>query len=140
MITQTAEYALRAMVCLAEAGSEPQTTESIAERARAPFGYLVKIMSSLCRQGLVVGRRGRHGGFTLARPASAISMFEVMAAASPSPIRKDNVPAPDDASPVAKHLRIGCERGRDHWRSIPLSRLVSRQGKRISSLRLKSGV
>jgi len=140
MITQTAEYALRAMVCLAEAGDEPQTTESIAERARAPFGYLVKIMSSLCRQGLVVGRRGRHGGFTLARPASAISMYEVMAAASPNPSRKDSVPANDDVSPVAEHLRIGCDRGRDHWRATPLSRLVRRQRKRTSSLRPKSGV
>lgn len=140
MITQTAEYALRAMVCLAEAGDEPQTTESIAERARAPFGYLVKIMSSLCRQGLVLGRRGRHGGFTLARPATAINMYDIMAAASPNPSRKNSVPAPDDVSPVAKHLRIGCERGRDHWRTIPLARLVRRQSKRTPSLRPKSDV
>lgn len=140
MITQTAEYALRAMVCLVDAGDDPQTTHSIAEKSRAPFGYLVKIMSSLCRQGLVVGRRGRHGGFVLARPASAISMYDVMIAASPTPSRKDTVPAPDDASTVAHHLRLGCERGRDHWRSIPLSRLASKTGRRSAVLRPKIGV
>lgn len=140
MITQTAEYALRAMVCLAEAGDDPQTTHSIAEQSRAPFGYLVKIMSSLCRQGLVVGRRGRHGGFVLARPASAISMYEIMMAASPTPSRKDSVPAPDDVSPLAHHLRLGCERGRAHWRSIPLMRLANRGARRNVALRLKTGV
>ncbi len=140
MITQTAEYALRAMVCLAEAGDEPQTTHSIAEKSRAPFGYLVKIMSSLCRQGLVVGRRGRHGGFVLARPASAISMYEVMLAASPTPSRKDTVPSPEDTSVLAHHLHLGCQRGRDHWNAIPLSRLVARKARRSAGLRPITGV
>ena len=65
MISQTAEYALRAIVYLA--GQElPQTTQQIAATTRVPAGYLSKVLQALARGGLVHSQRGLHGGFTLA--------------------------------------------------------------------------
>jgi Rrf2 family protein len=50
-----------------------------------PERFLPRVMSDLVRAGLVVGRRGRTGGYRLARPASAISLLEIIGAADPEP-------------------------------------------------------
>ena len=44
MITQTAEYALRAIVFLADQQGAPKTTQQIAEATQVPAGYLAKVM------------------------------------------------------------------------------------------------
>lgn len=82
MISQTAEYALRAMVYLADQ-TEPKTNESISEATRVPTGYLAKVMQSLSRAKLVRAQRGLHGGFTLAFPASEITVLKVLNAVDP---------------------------------------------------------
>jgi Rrf2 family transcriptional regulator, nitric oxide-sensitive transcriptional repressor len=82
MISQTAEYALRAIVYLADQG-EPQTTQRIAEATRVPAGYLSKVMQSLARGGLVHSQRGLHGGFNLLRPPEKLTVWEVVDAVDP---------------------------------------------------------
>ncbi|QOI99462.1 MAG: Rrf2 family transcriptional regulator [Phycisphaeraceae bacterium] len=84
MISQTIEYALRAMIHLAglEAGSSVNS-ETIAEATRVPQGYLSKIMRDLVVAGLVNSRRGPNGGFVLAVPAETISMLDVVNAVDP---------------------------------------------------------
>jgi Rrf2 family transcriptional regulator, nitric oxide-sensitive transcriptional repressor len=83
MISQTAEYALRAMVWLASNPDAPQTNQQIAEQAKVPPGYLQKVMQALGRGGLVTATRGVGGGFLLARPATGISIYEVIDAVDP---------------------------------------------------------
>jgi Rrf2 family protein len=83
MISQTAEYALRAIVYLADHVEENTTTEVIAEGTKIPVGYLAKIMQGLSKAGLVNSQRGLYGGFTLARPAKGISVYEVVQATDP---------------------------------------------------------
>ncbi len=83
MISQTAEYALRAIVWLAAHGTEPQTTVQIAKATRVPAGYLSKVLQSLGRARLVSSQRGLYGGFTLARPAGEIHVLEVVNAVDP---------------------------------------------------------
>lgn len=81
MLSQTVEYALRAMVHLASLPDDASlNSESIAERTRVPKGYLSKILRDLVVADLVVSQRGPNGGFTLARPASRISMLDVIRA------------------------------------------------------------
>jgi Rrf2 family protein len=41
------------------------------------------VMADLVRAGLVVGHRGRTGGYKLARPAVAISLLDIIGAAEP---------------------------------------------------------
>jgi Rrf2 family protein len=79
MLSQKARYALRAMVELARAGPEQQLTSGeIAARADAPRKFLEAILLELSRRGLVLSRRGKFGGYVLARPAAEISFAEVI--------------------------------------------------------------
>ena len=83
MISQTAEYALRAVVCLAEAEGRRSTTAQIAEATHVPRTYLSKVLDTLSRAGLVSGRRGPGGGFTLQRDPAEITALQVISAVDP---------------------------------------------------------
>jgi Rrf2 family protein len=92
MISTTGEYALRASVFLAQYEGAPQTTVQIAEATQIPRGYLSKVMQSLVRADLVNSQRGLHGGFVLARPASQITVLDILAAVDAAPERITKCP------------------------------------------------
>ncbi len=83
MFSLTAEYALRAVVYLAAEGGEARTAQQIAAATRVKAGYLAKVMQGLSRAGLVRSQRGLHGGFTLTRPASELTVFDVLQGVDP---------------------------------------------------------
>jgi Rrf2 family nitric oxide-sensitive transcriptional repressor len=83
VISQTTEYALRAVVWLAANPEKPLTAQQIAEATRVPAGYLAKVLQGLSRAGLLHSQRGLGGGFTLARSPSALTMWEVVQAVDP---------------------------------------------------------
>lgn len=83
MISQTVEYALRAIVVLARAAPEPQTNKQLADLTQVPAAYLPKVMQSLRKAGLVRAQRGLGGGLRLARPADSITLLEVVNAVDP---------------------------------------------------------
>ena len=83
ILSQTVEYALRAVVLLADQMDQPQTNPQIAEVTQVPPGYLFKVLQSLGRAGLVNSQRGAGGGFTLARAPEEISLLEVINAIDP---------------------------------------------------------
>ncbi len=83
MVSQTVEYALRAMSHLALLGSTATTSQVIADATHLPRGYLSKIMRSLVRANLVRSYRGRNGGFVLARHPSTISVLDILNAVDP---------------------------------------------------------
>jgi Rrf2 family protein len=82
MISQTVEYALRAVVFLADQ-EEPRTTQQIAQRTKVPAPYLAKVMQSLSRANLVHAQRGLHGGFTLVQSPAALTIWDVVQAVEP---------------------------------------------------------
>ena len=77
MISQTAEYALRAVVHLASS-DRPLTTERLAEGTDVPSGYLAKIMQALTKAGFVRSQRGLHGGFTLISDITELTVYDVI--------------------------------------------------------------
>ncbi len=83
MFSQTAEYALRAMVALAGQPDSGQTAQQIARASQVPIDYLFKVLQSLSRAGLVVAQRGKHGGYSLVKPASETCILEVVNAVDP---------------------------------------------------------
>jgi len=83
MFSQTVEYALRAMVVLANAPGNPQTAQNIAAVAKLPMDYLFKVMQSLSRAGLVHAQRGKHGGFMLSRKPGELTILDVVNAVDP---------------------------------------------------------
>lgn len=83
MFSQTVEYALRAMVVLASRSRLPLTSQSIAHDSRVPPDYLIKVLQSLARSGLVTSQRGKNGGHLLTRPSAEISILEIVNAVDP---------------------------------------------------------
>lgn len=78
MLSDTARYAMRAMMVLAEREPKPASILEIATQASAPRKYLESIMLRLKLNGLLVSQRGRTGGYGLARPASEISVADII--------------------------------------------------------------
>lgn len=75
------QYAIRAMTCLGE--QEVGKLSSIREMSRAadvPMPYLAKIVNRLSRRRLVRAKRGPSGGVMLGRPASRITVGEIVEA------------------------------------------------------------
>lgn len=83
MLSQTAEYALRAMVCLALTPDELVPTSVLAEGTQVPSHYLAKVLQSLAGSDLIMGRRGVGGGYKLAKSADEINLLDVINAVSP---------------------------------------------------------
>jgi Rrf2 family nitric oxide-sensitive transcriptional repressor len=62
MFSQTVEYALRAVVFLADQAPEPRTTDQIAQATRVPKAYLSKVLQGLAKNGVVKTQRGVGAG------------------------------------------------------------------------------
>lgn len=78
MLTQTAEYALRAMTALAMRPGESMTAAALADATRVPPDYLAKVLQQLGAAGLIRGRRGVGGGYALDRAASDVRLIDVI--------------------------------------------------------------
>ena len=77
MLQRRTLYALKALLELSQAGEALRSVARIAERQRIPAAMLEQILLQLRRAGLVVARRGRAGGYGLARPTHAICLEHV---------------------------------------------------------------
>ncbi len=74
-------YGIRAMIDIALQGREgPVSARAIAERQEFSPDYLEQILRQLRRRGLVRSTRGPKGGYLLARPAEAISVWDIIQA------------------------------------------------------------
>jgi Rrf2 family protein len=80
MLSSKAKYALRALVCLAEAHRSDGwiLASEIAAAEAIPKKFLEAILVELRDQGLVKSRRGRYGGYRLARAPSLTSAGAVI--------------------------------------------------------------
>jgi len=85
-LTKKADYGLMALKYLAEQASATarphaaQSAKDIADAYHIPPPLLAKILQTLARAGLLVSHAGTNGGYSLARPATEISAFEVIRA------------------------------------------------------------
>lgn len=80
-ITRQADYALRAMLYLAQLEpAKRAATSQIAEEQHIPPSFLAKIISQLSIAGLIHTSRGARGGVSLARTPDDITILEVVEA------------------------------------------------------------
>lgn len=84
-ISAKVDYAVRASIELAAAqgtsdGARPVKAEALARAQAIPLKFLENILQGLRQAGLVESRRGPDGGHLLARPASEISIADVIRA------------------------------------------------------------
>jgi Rrf2 family protein len=79
-VSARADYALRAAIELAAAPDPRVTGEQLARAQIIPGTFLETILTHLRRSNIVRSQRGPDGGFWLARPASEISLADVIRA------------------------------------------------------------
>jgi Rrf2 family protein len=79
MLSSTSDYAVRAILVLAQA--EPGRTVRADEIARAtasPANYLAKTLNALAKAGIVTSARGPLGGFTLALASNDLTLARIV--------------------------------------------------------------
>lgn len=74
------DYACRVLAQLArQHGSEELAhIEELAKLEAVPANYLVQILSELRNGGLITSRRGKQGGYALARDPEAITLLDIV--------------------------------------------------------------
>jgi Rrf2 family protein len=82
MLTQKAKYGLRALCVLAAERGErhPLPIHEVADRAHVPHKFLEAILLDLRRHGFVESRRGKAGGYSMARDPAEIRVSDVIRA------------------------------------------------------------
>ncbi|MFU8871964.1 RrF2 family transcriptional regulator [Micromonospora sp. SL4-19] len=89
-VSARADYALRAMLAVADAAGSPGDGEyggelvkaaSLADSQDIPLSFLQGILLDLRRAGLLHSHRGTEGGYALTRPSAEISVGDVLRAA-----------------------------------------------------------
>lgn len=83
MFSQTVEYALRAIVFLADKAPVACTTDQIAMATQVPKPYLSKVLQNLGRHEIVRSQRGIGGGVMLNKAPSELTVLEVVNAVEP---------------------------------------------------------
>lgn len=83
MLPKTAEYALRAVVSLARYPGEAKSADYLAETTEVPRRYLHKVLQDLVRAKIVRSQSGPGGGYSLAKVPQAVTLLDVVNAASP---------------------------------------------------------
>jgi Rrf2 family protein len=104
-VSAKADYAIRAAVELAAAGDGPTKGERIAQAQEIPPNFLENILLDLKNAGIVGSRRGAEGGYWLARPASEVSLADVIRAvdgplANVRGVRSEQVSYTGNAAPL----------------------------------------
>ena len=86
LISQTAEYAIRAMSAIATLpeGIKIRATD-LGRATGIPAPYLSKILRRLVLAGLLVSQKGQGGGFSLARSAAEIPFIDILKAVDAYP-------------------------------------------------------
>ncbi|MBY0492056.1 MAG: Rrf2 family transcriptional regulator [Gemmatimonadaceae bacterium] len=109
MLSATAEHAVRAVLLLARHdGHKALSADAIAAELGAPRNYLAKTLNALAKAGVVHSARGAAGGFTLAVPATELTLARIIApfddhARTPSCLLRNHVC--EAANPCAVHAR-----------------------------------
>ena len=74
------DYACRvlAQLCKYHGTDELAHIEQLAAIEAVPANYLVQILSELRNGGLITSKRGKQGGYALARPATEITLYDIV--------------------------------------------------------------
>jgi Rrf2 family iron-sulfur cluster assembly transcriptional regulator len=113
MLSQTAEYALRTVLYLADSPADGVArVEELAVRLDVPRNYLSKTLHRLAREGVLSSTRGKGGGFRLAIPPDQLPLLRVIAPFDEmSAVRRCLLGRPEcsDRHPCPAH---------HHWRAV----------------------
>lgn len=131
MLPKTAEYALRAVACLAQHSEELLVADVLAERTQVPRRYLHTVLQDLVKVGLVDSWTGPGGGYSLGREASEITILDVVNAVAPlERIRHCPLGRPSHTKlcPLHRELDRAYAESERAFASVTISQLLGRRG------------
>jgi Rrf2 family protein len=80
-VTAKADYAVRAVVELADSGQDsPRKVDEVAQAQSIPVSFLENILTQLRSAGIVRSQRGPEGGYWLAHPAEDVNLAQIIRA------------------------------------------------------------
>jgi Rrf2 family protein len=80
-VTAKADYAVRAVVELADSGqASPRKVDEVAQAQSIPVSFLENILTQLRSAGIVRSQRGPEGGYWLAHPAEEVNLAQIIRA------------------------------------------------------------
>lgn len=90
MLTQTAKYALQALIYLSQQVEDDyHQTREIARLIRVPANYLGKTLQKLARARIVDSQKGLHGGFRSALLPEQVRLYDILRAIDAVPRELD---------------------------------------------------
>jgi len=78
--SKTTSYSLNVLSYMAQHDSVRMSASYLYKKLHIPYSYLRTILGNLSRNGLVIGTKGRNGGFRLSRDRSAIFLSDIIEA------------------------------------------------------------
>jgi Rrf2 family transcriptional regulator, cysteine metabolism repressor len=135
-VSTRGEYGMRLMVDLARHyGKGAVSLHAVATREQLPEAYLEQLVANLRKAGLVQGKRGAGGGYTLARDPEAITAGDIVRALE-GPIEPQICTAEGDAI-VNCVLQPGC--ATHHvWMTLQSTIAKALDGMSLKDLTLKT--
>ncbi len=97
--------ALLELAAAAESGDRLVTRDQLAEAQAIPAPFLEVILGELRKSGIVISRRGSAGGFRLARPASTVTVADVVRALD-GPLAAVRGDRPENAAYTGPAVRL----------------------------------
>lgn len=134
MLSNTSEYALQAVLYIAQQGDRHAVKlEPMAAALRLPRNYLSKTLHALVREGVLTSVRGPTGGFRLARPPEALTLADIVEPFEPTRLARRCILGKgmcSDATACAAHARWKriAEPMRGFFRETTVADLVEEEG------------
>jgi Rrf2 family protein len=127
-LTRASSYALHAVAFMAaQKHDRPVASHHIAQARGIPERFLLKVLKPLVQARVLYSIKGPNGGYRLARPASDISMLEILEAVD-GPIRGQAPLTEEDNGALNHKLEVICKENADHTRKhlekIRMSQLI----------------
>lgn len=118
-ISRLSDYATLVMMCLSDPQHDGLSARQIAERASLGHATVSKLLKLLSNKALILSKRGIKGGYQLAKPATEITLVDIITAIEGEPALTEC-----SLSPGHCHHENTCQL-RSNWQLINRSILLA---------------
>ncbi len=131
-LTKASSYALQAVAYLTKQKNlaDPVASRKIAEVRKIPERFLLKVLKPLVEKGLLNSVKGPGGGYTLAKPATQISLADIIEAIDEDGLRGFNAGNKSGSPAINTRLEAICKQSaesvRAHLDAISVSDLLAK--------------
>ena len=128
--SRSTEYALLAAAFVAKNYKNGSVlSQKISAKYNIPLEYLLKILQQLVRANVLRSKRGPNGGFKLARPASEITMLQIIEAVDGPMVSQMHLTEQTNNEPFSIKMETICagatKKASDAYANVTLDEVLS---------------